>query len=156
MNRKIKTPQDSIVEMREMVMPNHTNPQNTIFGGMVMSWIDIAAAMCASRHCQMNVVTVCIDTITFKEPIKMGQHVHIIAKMIYAGTSSMEIEAKVYSEDPILGIKKLTTTAFLTFVGLDSNSKPAIVPELKVTTDDEILAYEQAKKRLDQRKKQKK
>ena len=114
-----KTPSDSAVEMREMVMPHHTNPQNTVFGGTVMSWMDIAAAMVAARHANRPVVTVHISDIDFIAPVKMGHHVHIQASLNYVGKSSMIVGVKVTSENPMTGERRKTTKAYLTFVALD-------------------------------------
>ncbi|MFZ4714866.1 MAG: acyl-CoA thioesterase [Bacteriovoracaceae bacterium] len=148
-----RSPRESLVEMREMVMPNHTNPQNTIFGGVVMSWIDIAAAMCASRHCARPVVTVHIDSITFKEPIKIGHHVHIVARVTYVGKTSMEIEVIVKSENPYTGDSRVTTTAFLTFVAVNEFGKSVLVTPMKIETMDEKKRYNDGKKRALLRKK---
>jgi acyl-CoA hydrolase len=152
-SNKPRSPKESLVEMREMVMPNHTNPQNTIFGGVVMSWIDIAAAMCASRHCARPVVTVHIDTITFKEPIKIGHHVRIVARLTYVGNTSMEIEVVVHSENPYTGDSRVTTTAFLTFVAVNEFGKPVSVPPMKIETDEEKKRFSDGKKRALLRKK---
>ena len=148
-----KSPTQSRVEMREMVMPHHANPQNTIFGGVVMSWVDIAAAMCASRHSQRPVVTVHVDSFTFKSPIKVGQHVHITAEIVYVGTTSMEIYVKVMSENPYNGDTHVATTASLTFVALDDYGKPTNVPGLELKTLEEQQLNAQALARVNSRKK---
>jgi len=148
MNPQVKTPQDSAVEMREMVMPFHTNPQNTVFGGTVMSWIDIAAAMVASRHCSRPVVTAHIDDIDFIAPIKLGYHVLIQASLNYVGTSSMVVGVKVTSENPVTGESRITTKAYLTFVALDEKGKPAKVPALDPQTETEKRRYDNAKQRV--------
>lgn len=148
-----KTPSDSAVEMREMVMPHHTNPQNTVFGGTVMSWMDIAAAMVAARHANRPVVTVHISDIDFIAPVKMGHHVHIQASLNYVGTSSMIVGVKVTSENPMTGERRKTTKAYLTFVALDDLGKPTDVPGLKVETPDEIRRFENAKQRAQAKKK---
>lgn len=147
-----KTPSESSVEMREMVMPNHTNPQNTVFGGTVMGWIDIAAAMVAARHCGRPVVTAHIDDIDFIAPIKMGYHVLIQASLNYVGRTSMIIGVKVTSENPYTGEVRTTTKAYLTFVALDDLGRPVEVPPLKPETPDEIRRYENAKKRVQMKK----
>ncbi len=144
----MKTPRESQVEMRELVMPGHTNPQNTVFGGVVMSWIDVAAAMVAARHCGRPVVTVHIDDIDFIAPIKMGYHVHIQASLNYVGRTSMVVGVKVVSENPYTGESRTTTTAYLTFVALDDLGKPVQVPGLRPETPDEIRRYENAKERV--------
>lgn len=152
MNKAPKTPSESSVEMREMVMPNHTNPQNTVFGGTVMSWIDIAAAMVAARHCGRPVVTAHIDDIDFIAPIKMGYHVLIQASLNYVGRTSMIVGVKVTSENPYTGEVRTTTKAYLTFVALDDLGRPVEVPGLKPETEDEIRRYENAKTRVQMKK----
>jgi len=147
-----KTPSESAVEMRELVMPNHTNPQNTVFGGTVMSWIDIAAAMVAARHCARPVVTAHIDDIDFIAPIKMGYHVLIQASLNYVGRTSMIVGVKVTSENPYTGEKRTTTKAYLTFVALDDLGRPVEVPGLKVESEEEIRRFENAKKRVQMKK----
>jgi acyl-CoA hydrolase len=152
MTKSPKTPSESSVEMREMVMPNHTNPQNTVFGGTVMSWIDIAAAMVAARHCGKPVVTAHIDDIDFIAPIKVGYHVLIQASLNYVGKTSMIVGVKVTSENPYTGEVRTTTKAYLTFVALDDLGKPIEVPGLKVESEDEIRRFENAKKRVQMKK----
>ncbi len=147
-----KTPSESSVEMREMVMPHHTNPQNTVFGGTVMSWIDIAAAMVAARHCGRPVVTAHIDDIDFIAPIKVGYHVLIQASLNYVGKTSMIVGVKVTSENPYTGESRTTTKAYLTFVALDDLGKPVIVPTLDPKTEDEKRRFENAKKRVAMKK----
>ncbi|MFT6630169.1 MAG: acyl-CoA hydrolase [Bacteriovoracaceae bacterium] len=152
MNKKTKTPKESEVLMRELVMPGDTNAHGTIFGGKVMSWIDIAAAMCASRHCNTPVVTVHIDDIEFRSPINIGTQVVIMASVNYVGNSSMIIGVKVQSENPYTGVVRVTTKAYLTFVSLDEFGKPLKVPALKPETDDDIRRYKNAQERVKSRK----
>ena len=152
MRKKSKTPSESEVIMREMVMPGDTNVHGTIFGGKVMSWIDIAAGMCASRHCNLPVVTVHIDDIEFRSPINVGCHVVIKASVNYVGKTSMTIGTKVISENPLTGVSRTTTKAYLTFVALDEFGKPARVPEITPESDDERRRYENAQERGKSRK----
>ncbi len=147
-----KTPAETQIEMREMVMPNHTNSHGTVFGGTVMSWIDIAAAMVAARHCSKPVVTAHIDDIDFLAPIKMGYHVLIQASMNYVGKTSMIVGVKVTSENPHTGESRQTTKAYLTFVALDDLGRPVEVPALTPETHDEIRRFENAKKRVQMKK----
>lgn len=149
---KIKTPSETAIEMREMVMPNHTNVHGTVFGGMVMSWIDIAAAMVAARHCGRPVVTAHIDDIDFIAPVKMGYHVLIQASLNYVGKTSMIVGVKVTSENPYTGESRTTTKAYLTFVALDDLGKPVIVPPLRPETEDEIRRHANALKRVEMKK----
>jgi acyl-CoA hydrolase len=123
-----------------------------VFGGTVMSWIDIAAAMVAARHCGKPVVTAHIDDIDFIAPIKVGYHVLIQASLNYVGKTSMIVGVKVTSENPYTGEVRTTTKAYLTFVALDDLGKPIEVPGLKVETEDEIRRFENAKKRVQMKK----
>ncbi len=152
MKKSSKSPSESSVEMREMVMPNNTNALNTVFGGTVMSWIDIAAAMVAARHCGKPVVTAHIDDIDFLAPIKVGYHVLIQASMNYVGRTSMIVGVKVTSENPYTGESRRTTRAYLTFVALDDLGRPVEVPALTPESEDEIRRYENAKLRVEHKK----
>lgn len=147
-----KTPAESQIEMREMVMPGDANKHGTIFGGKIMSWIDIAAAMCAERHCQSPVVTAHIDDIDFFSPIKVGHHAIIKASINYAGTSSMIIGVKVESENPYTGQRRTTTKAYVTFVALDEFGKPLKVPKVDPETPEDKRRYANAKKRKEANK----
>ena len=151
-----KTVAESAVEMRFLVMPNDTNPQNSIFGGVVMSWIDMAAAMCAERHSNRPVVTVHVDDISFKAPMKIGDHALIKASINYVGKTSMLVGVKVVAENPFTGITRHTTTAYLAFVALDDIGRPIQIRGLVPETEDEIRRFENGKERIENMKKNKK
>jgi len=150
---KPKKASESAVEMRNLVMPNHTNPQNSIFGGIVMSWIDLAAAMVAERHSNRPVVTVHVDDISFKAPIKIGDHVLIKASINYVGKSSMIVGVKVIAENPFTGITRHTTTAYLTFVALDDIGRPIQVRGVIPESEEEIRRFSEGKLRIEEMKK---
>ena len=147
-----KNPKDSQVEMRQLVMPSNSNPHGTIFGGTIMSWMDMAAAMVASRHCENPTVTVHISDIDFISPIKIGNHVVIKASINYVGKTSMVIGCRVESENPSTGVSRVTTKAYLTFVAVDEFGGPIPVPGLTPETDTEKRRFENAKKRVEARK----
>ena len=142
-----KTPRESQVEMRDVVMPHHSNPRNTVFGGVVMSWIDQATAMAAQRHSGLPVVTAHIDSLTFKAPIKIGEHVLVRAKVQYVGKSSLVVEAKVWGENPFTNKSWEVAVAHVIFVALDKNDHPCPVPPLNPESAEEKKAFEAAKKR---------
>lgn len=146
------SPGESKIETRYIVMPHHTNHYGTAFGGVIMSWIDIIAAMAAEKHCRREVVTVSIDTITFLVPILIGDHVILQSCVSYVGNTSMEVEVEVYKENPHNGDIAKATTAYVTFVGLDKTKKPVKVPELNPKTPEDIKKYERAKLRVQARK----
>lgn len=133
-------------------MPNHTNALHTVFGGTVMGWIDIAAAMVAARHCGKPVVTAHIDDIDFIAPIKLGYHVLIQASLNFVGRTSMIVGVKVTSENPLTGESRTTTKAYLTFVALDDMGRPVEVAGLDPQSEDEVRRFENAKKRVEMKK----
>src|ERR1700719_423768 len=96
-----KPPIESAVSMTEIVLPSHTNALGTIFGGQIVSWIDIAGSIAASRPARKVVVTASIDALHFVAPVKLGHFVHLRALVNYAGRTSMEIGVRVDSEDPL-------------------------------------------------------
>ena len=150
-----KTVSDSAVEMRFLVMPNDTNPQNSIFGGVVMSWIDMSAAMVAERHSNRPVVTVHVDDMSFKAPIKIGDHVLIKASINYVGKTSMLVGVKVIAENPFTGMTRHTTTAYLAFVALDDIGKPTQIRGLIPESDDEKRRFEEGHNRIENMKRSK-
>ncbi len=127
----------SQVTMTEMVLPQHTNAIGSVFGGTIMSWVDIAAATCALRHCSRQVVTASVDALHFLAPVRLGWIVTIQASVNYVGGTSCEIGVKITSENPISGETFHTSSAYLTFVALDSHGRPTVMPPLLLETDEE-------------------
>ncbi|GBF39375.1 acyl-CoA thioesterase [Leptospira johnsonii] len=140
----IKSPKQSAAETRHIVMPDHTNHYGTLFGGTLMSWIDLIAVMVAQRHCGREAVTASVDKLNFMEPISLGDHVILKASANYAGRTSLEIGVQVSKENPYTGLVTRATTAYLTFVALDENKKPCPIPKIKPESDIEIRRYENA------------
>jgi len=147
-----KSPRQSAVEARYLLMPGHANPHGTAFGGTIMSWIDMVASMAAQRHCSREVVTAGVDSLSFTEPIYIGDHVVLKACVNFAGSTSMEVGVQVSREDPFTNKQTITTSAHLTFVALDENKKPAPVPAIVPVNDDAKRRYENAKLRVQARK----
>lgn len=141
----------SIVNMTEMVLPSHTNSLDTVFGGIIMSWIDIAAAISAQRHSSKPVVTASIDTLNFIQPVDIGWIVNLSACVNYVSRTSMEVGVRVDAENPILGEKFHTASAYLTFVALDSSRKPIPIPGLILETETDKRRHASAEKRRESR-----
>ncbi len=141
----------SQVTMTEMVLPSHTNSLGGIFGGVVMSWIDIAAAIAAQRHSQRQVVTASIDALNFVAPVYKGWIVNLVASVNFAASSSMEVGVRVDAENPITGEKFHTASAYLTFVALDETFKPTRIVKVKPETADEKRRYLRAQERRESR-----
>lgn len=142
-----KPPRDSVVEMREIVLPNDTNTHGAILGGKVLHMMDIAGAMAAMRHARRPVVTAAMDHVEFLSPIPEGHFVVLLGSVNFAARTSMEIGVKVLSECPLTGSMKHTSSAYLTFVALDEKGKPTAVPPVVPETDEEKRRYEEGEAR---------
>ena len=144
----VRTPSSSRVEMTQIVMPSHTNGVGgVLFGGTLVQWIDVCAAVAAMRHCGGSAVTASIDRLDFLVPIHVGDIVVLQAQVNYAARTSMEVGCRVETEDPRTGERRYTTKAYLTFVALDSNGKPRRIPELLPKTREEKRRYAAAEER---------
>ncbi|MGN6417669.1 MAG: acyl-CoA thioesterase [Pseudobacter sp.] len=147
MERKAKTAKESYVVMTELVLPNDTNMFGNLMGGRLMYWMDIAAALAAMKHCAAPVVTASVDNISFENPIKLGNVVHIEARVSRAFNSSMEVHMRVWGEDAIQQYKYKSNEAYYTFVALDPNGKSRPVPQLIPETEEEKFLFEGALRR---------
>lgn len=147
MSLEAKSPKVSHVEMTELVLPQHTNALGTIFGGVVLSWVDIAAAICAQRHTLKSVVTASIDAMHFLAPIRLGWIVNIKASVNFASQTSCEIGVKITAENPLTHEYHHTASAYVTMVALDSNGRPTPIPPVAPHTAEEKKRYEAALKR---------
>lgn len=144
---QVKKPSDSYTMMTEIVLPNDTNVFGNLMGGRLMYWMDIAAAIAAQRHCNAPVVTASVDNISFENPIKLGNTVHIEAQVSRAFKTSMEVHLKVWGEDFTQQFKYKSNEAYYTFVALDPNRRPRVVPELKPETDEDQRLFDGALRR---------
>jgi acyl-CoA hydrolase len=138
---------ESYTMMTEIVLPNDTNVFGNLMGGRLMYWMDIAAAIAAQRHSNAPVVTASVDNISFENPIKLGNTVHIEAKVSRAFNTSMEVHLKVWGEDFQQQYKYKSNEAYFTFVALDPHGKPRTVPQLVAETDGEKSLFEGALRR---------
>ncbi len=142
-----RPPRDSFVTKTEFVLPSDANALGTVFGGRVMEWIDIAAAISAQRHCRGTVVTASMDDLHFVAPIKVGMVVVLNAQVNYAGSTSVEVGVEVFSEDAHSGERLRCCHAFLTFVALGDDGLPRHVPPLHPETSEERRRYQEAEER---------
>jgi acyl-CoA hydrolase len=138
---------ESITIMTELVLPNDTNVFGNLMGGRLMYWMDIAAALSSHKHCNAPVVTASVDNISFENPIKLGNVVHIEAKVTRAFNTSMEVHIKVWGEDLTQQYKYKSNEAYYTFVALDPNRKPRTVPQITFESEDEKKLFDGALRR---------
>ncbi len=147
----MRSPDESASEISELMMPGDVNNLGHVFGGVVLSMVDRAAAVAAMRHARQPCVTVSINQVDFKEPIYTGEFVTCSARLNYVGRTSMEIGVRVVAEHPISGRRRHTNDCLLTFVAIDENSRPAPVPGLELTTDEDKERFEDGKLRRENR-----
>ncbi len=141
---------DSITEQVHILSQGNLNGYRRLFGGQIMSWIDIVAAVVARRHCERNVTTAIVDMLQFKAPAYANDTIVISGKITYVGKTSMEVKVSVYVEE-LSGERKLINTAYVVMVALDENEHPTQVPGLILETDEEREEYESAKQRIKRR-----
>lgn len=141
----------SEVIMTELVLPSHTNSFGSTFGGVIMSWIDIAGAISAQRHSNRNVVTASIDRLSFVAPVRVGWVVNLRASVNFVSRTSMEVGVRVDAENPVTGEQFHTASAYLTFVSLDAHGKPVVTAGILPETEDQKRRYDAAKIRRQRR-----
>jgi len=128
--QRARLSRESRVEMTEIVLPEDSNQNGHAWGGRVMSLIDKAAAIAATRHCRATVVTASVDSLGFLAPVRLGHILRLFASVNDAFRTSMEVGVKVFSEDPLTGHEAHCCSAYVTMVSLDARGRPAPVPDL--------------------------
>jgi len=142
-----KSVENSSVIMRHMVSQHDANLAGIMHGGVVMKHIDDAAGVVAIKHTGSNVVTASIDRLDFHNPVFIGNLLTVKACINMVGKTSMEIGVRVEAEDIISQTVRHTASAYLTFVALDEDNRPASVPPIEITTDAEKRRNQEAKDR---------
>ena len=138
----------------EIVMSSHVNGAGRLFGGLLMQWIDVVAAVVARRHSQMDVITASISSLEFKAPAHMNDTIELVGQIVYAGRTSMEVRVDTFVES--LSRKRThVNRAYLTMVALDENGRPSPVPALIPETNEDKEEYRAAEARRNERKKEK-
>lgn len=137
---------DSITEQVQILMPIHINGQDRLFGGQLMEWIDVVAAVVARRHSGHNVTTAAIDNLQFKSGAYINNTLVLIGRITYVGRTSMEVRVDTYVED-LIGVRKVVNRAYLVLVAVDENGIPVEVPRLIIETEAERAEWEAGKRR---------
>lgn len=149
-NRPPAAPSQSMVS--ELMMPHHVNNLGHVFGGVILSMVDRAAAVAAMRHAGRACVTVSIDRVDFREPIFSGELVTCSAQVNYVGRTSMEVGVRVEAEHLLRGTLRHTNTCFLTFVAINTEGRPVPVPKLKLKTEEERQRFHEGERRREVRR----
>lgn len=141
-----KKPSDSYTESVHILNLNTMNGYDRLFGGKLMEWIDITAAVVARRHSNCNITTVLVHELEFKAPAFANDLVVLTGKIVYVGRTSMDVCVKSFVEK-LDGSRQLINSAYLKLVALDENDKPTPVPEIELETEEERIEWERAKVR---------
>ncbi len=139
----------SRTEMTWLLLPGQTNNHGNAFGGQIMAWCDICAAVAAQRFCRGEVVTASMDQLEFRRPVRRGMVVVLRAQVNRSWNTSMEVGVRVEAEDPKAGTRVHCCSAYLTFVHVDPDGKPLPVPDVKPEVDER--RYEEAQHRREAR-----
>jgi len=134
------------IEMTTLVSPQQANFSGVMHGGELMKLLDQVAYTCAARYCGHYVVTLSVDSILFKQPVKIGELITFLASVNYTGSTSMEIGIKVVAEDISGKFVRHTNTCYFTMVAME-DGKPAKIPPLNITTELQEQRNEAAKRR---------
>jgi uncharacterized protein (TIGR00369 family) len=146
-----KTVSASRIKISQLMQPEHANNLGNVHGGVIMKLVDEAGALACMRHAQQRVVTVAVDQMTFRQPIRLGDLVTLTAEVSYVGRTSMEAEVHVEAENPITGERTFTNDAYLVYVALDQDGNPVPVPPLIPETEDQRLRMQEGKARQEYR-----
>ncbi len=144
--RPMKTVAESRTEQVQILLPEHINGYNRLFGGRLMQWIDVVAAVVARRHSNRNVTTVSIDNLHFKAAAHVNDTIVLFGQITYVGRTSMEVRVQTFVENTD-GLRKLINRAYLVMVALDENEEPTPVPGIIPETMEETFEYEAGAKR---------
>jgi len=142
-----KTMRASRISIAQLMQPEHANNLGNVHGGWIMKLVDECGALACMRHAQRRVVTVAVDSMTFRQPIKIGDLVILTAEVTYTGRTSMEAEVHVEAENPVTGVKSHTNNAYLVYVALDDHGEPVSVPPVVAETSEEQQRLDAAKQR---------
>jgi len=150
-----KPPADSRLTLHQLMLPEHGNALGNVHGGVIMRIVDEAGAICAMRHARMPCVTIAIDSMTFRQPVHLGELLVCGATVTWVGRSSIEVGVTVHAENPISGEISHTNSAFVVYVALGADGRPGSVPHLALVDDEAKRNFEEGterqKRRLNQR-----
>jgi uncharacterized protein (TIGR00369 family) len=135
------------VQLAQLMQPTDANVTGNVHGGTLMKLADTAGAIVAVRHAGGRVVTVVMDTMTFLEPVYVGDLLLLDARMTWVGRTSMETEVLIDAEDLRTGQRRRVSTAFLVFVGIGEDGRPIEVSPLELETDEERREFAAAAER---------
>jgi acyl-CoA hydrolase len=142
--QEARTADASATTLQRLMLPEHANMLGAVHGGEVMKAVDEAGAICAMRHARRPCVTVCVDSMTFHSPVRVGQLLRCQARVTWTGRTSIEVRVEVEAEDIVAGRVTLTNSAYIVYVALDDVGKPAAVSPLTLASEEDRRQWQEA------------
>jgi uncharacterized protein (TIGR00369 family) len=136
-----KPASESRLVLHQLMLPEHANAHGNVHGGVILRMVDEAGAICAMRHARRPCVTISIDSMTFRQPVHLGELLICTANVTWVGRSSIEVNVQVHAENPITGVISHTNSAFVVYVALGDDGRPATATPLALTTDEERATF---------------
>ena len=143
MEKPKKRASESFTTQVQVLTQANLNGYNRLFGGQLMSWMDVVAAVTARRHSGRNVTTVCVNELEFRAPAHANDTLMLTGEIVYVGRTSMEVRVRVYIE-ALNGDREQINEARFVMVALDDNEKPTEVPGLLIETEEQQRLWDQA------------
>jgi uncharacterized protein (TIGR00369 family) len=128
--------------LHQLMLPEHANAHGNVHGGVILRMVDEAGAICAMRHARLPCVTIAFDSMTFRQPVHLGELLICTAHVTWVGNSSIEVEVDVHAENPITGVISHTNEAYVVYVALGEDGRPSVAPPLLLTNDEERKMFE--------------
>jgi acyl-CoA hydrolase len=138
---------DSAFTLSQFMLPEHSNSQGRVHGGVILKLCDECGGIVAARHARRPVVTVTVDSVTFHRPVELGSLLMVHGRLTYVGTTSLEVELRVEAENLLTGEVVHTNSAYFVYVALDSSQRPTPVPRLELQNEEERRRFEQGRAR---------
>ncbi|MGY5352550.1 acyl-CoA thioesterase [Wenyingzhuangia sp. IMCC45533] len=155
MSENIKSPQESAVEITELMKPINSNFSGKIHGGYILNLMDQIAFACASKYSGKYCVTASVNTVDFKNPVNVGEFLTLKARVNYVGNTSMTVGIKVISENIQTGEQKHCNSSYFVMVAKTEEGNNVKVPKLKLTTSEDVRRFVRSKSRLETNKQRK-
>ena len=131
----------SEISLNQLMLPEHANALGNVHGGVIMKVVDEAGAIAAMRHAHKPCVTIAIDSMTFKQPVHLGQLLVCQARVTYVGKSSIEVQVLVHAENLLTREVTHTNSAYVVYVSLGADGKSAAAPPLLLETDEDRALF---------------
>lgn len=148
---KKKTPESSRVVLHQLMLPEHGNALGNVHGGVIMKMVDEAGAIAAMRHAQRPCVTMAIDSMTFRQPVQLGNLLLCDARITWVGRTSIEATVQVHAENPITGAVTHTNSAHIVYVALGDDGRPTQIPRLELESEEDKSAFAEGELRQQER-----